>query len=448
MNIDGNIFADLRRGVECEGLCIALCGDSGSGKSTVLRRVIGAAHNAGWEVAWLGGAIRGDVPHVVLTDYHLIVKHLGSWPRDIPKGSVVVVDDIHVVWQLLCANGHQDAAATHFTSCPGSLLVTSVPNGYQSIVGGRTPLSVHDLSPPTPIAAFRYLRSVRHRKDSEAVCGELAALIPRGTTFSRLMEVVALADASTNFSETFRCSINPATQGVSSRESRLPPTHRVLLQRLELLCRLHVADTLGGDKGAALVGRTRPPSGILLHGPSGVGKTALLAQLEINLPGVSFVTVPASTLFGKYLGESESKLRILFSDARAAAPCVLVIDDIDVLGQRRSLGEDSGSDVTRRVLTALLCELDGFEEKRGVLVVGTTSVIGTLDGALLRQGRLETTIEVPVVSKGDCEIVAEGVLRSIGSLDRLPEVVLASEGKPLSHLDAALRGELEDAFNL
>ena len=442
MNIDGNVFADLKR-APAGGVCIVVSGEAGSGKSTILRRVVGAASNEGWGVGVLGA---GEVsaPRVVVADYHSIVRQIGRPWAVSPAASVVVIDDVHIVWQLLAANGHTEGAQALFAACPCSLLLASLPSGHINLSRHRCPTIVHDLAAPSSTAMFRVLCAQGGGEGWRRHCSELVSIIPKGTTYQRLMEVVAMSRASASFVDTFRALINPALHHATHSALRLPATHRDILNRLRLLCRLHVDDVLRVDRGVSVVDNTRPPSGIVLHGASGAGKTALVAQLEVELPGVRFLQVTASSLFGKYLGESEAKLRTLFSEARAAAPCVLVIDDIDVLGQRRSLGEDSGTDVTRRVLTALLCELDGFEEKEGVLVVGTTSVISTLDGALLRQGRLESVIEVPVLSESDCRELLCDFLPSIGASDRIEQAVALCKDQPLSTLNAVLKAELEE----
>jgi len=140
--------------------------------------------------------------------------------------------------------------------------------------------------------------------------------------------------------------------------------------------------------------RTKAPKGILLHGRPGTGKT-LLAKAVATESGVNFIAVKGSALMSKYVGESERAVRDLFKKARQAAPCILFLDELDALVPTRgSIGSDSH--VTERVISQLLMEIDGIEELRGVVVLGATNRIDIIDPALLRAGRFDLLLEVPV----------------------------------------------------
>ncbi|CUG69190.1 Hypothetical protein, putative [Bodo saltans] len=180
-----------------------------------------------------------------------------------------------------------------------------------------------------------------------------------------------------------------------------------LLARLEMLCRIHIArhsaegsaQALSGFRPGRVATSSTATTGVFLHGPSGCGKTSLLRHVASRLPSMPIFVVQGSSLYAKYLGESEERLRFVFSQARSKAPCVLVIEDIDVLAVSRksadSGGGRTGVDVTKRMLAALLCEMDGVEDNSGVLVIGTSNQPDHIDHALLRQGRLETLLMVP-----------------------------------------------------
>ncbi|MDO8127625.1 MAG: CDC48 family AAA ATPase [Candidatus Brocadiales bacterium] len=137
-----------------------------------------------------------------------------------------------------------------------------------------------------------------------------------------------------------------------------------------------------------------PPKGILLSGLPGTGKT-LLAKALARESGVNFISVKGAALLSKYVGESERAVRDIFRKARQAAPCIIFLDEIDAIAPHRGAGE-SDSRVTERVVSQLLTELDGIEELKGVLVLGATNRADILDPALLRAGRFDATIEIPL----------------------------------------------------
>ncbi len=138
----------------------------------------------------------------------------------------------------------------------------------------------------------------------------------------------------------------------------------------------------------------KPPKGILLNGPPGSGKT-LLAKAVANESGVNFISVKGPELLSKWVGESEKGVREVFKKARQAAPCIIFLDEIDSLAPRRGGGEGEGH-VTERVVSQLLTELDGIEELRGVTVLAATNRSDMLDPALLRPGRFDLLVEIPI----------------------------------------------------
>jgi transitional endoplasmic reticulum ATPase len=137
----------------------------------------------------------------------------------------------------------------------------------------------------------------------------------------------------------------------------------------------------------------RPAKGILLYGPPGTGKT-LLAKAIASQSGVNFISVKGPALISKYVGESERGIREVFKKARQAAPCIVFFDEIDALAPTRD-ADASDSNVSQRVISQLLTELDGVEELKGVLVLAATNRKDMLDPALLRPGRFDLLLEVP-----------------------------------------------------
>ncbi|RBI59840.1 AAA family ATPase [halophilic archaeon] len=139
--------------------------------------------------------------------------------------------------------------------------------------------------------------------------------------------------------------------------------------------------------------RTEAPKGVLLYGPPGTGKT-LMARAVANASNVNFISVRGPELLNKFVGESERAVREVFQRARQTAPTIIFFDEIDSIAPER--GGSFDSQVTERVVSQLLTDLDGIEELRGVFVLGATNRPDMIDRALLRPGRLEKNIYVPV----------------------------------------------------
>ena len=141
-------------------------------------------------------------------------------------------------------------------------------------------------------------------------------------------------------------------------------------------------------------GGIKPIKGILLCGPPGCGKT-LLAQAAASATQVNFISVKGPALLSKFIGESERGVREVFRKAKQAAPCLVFFDEIDALVPRRGSGEtDAG--VSERVVGQFLAELDGVEKLSGVLVLAATNRPDMVDPALLRPGRFDVTVEIPL----------------------------------------------------
>jgi transitional endoplasmic reticulum ATPase len=144
------------------------------------------------------------------------------------------------------------------------------------------------------------------------------------------------------------------------------------------------------------------PKGILLHGPPGTGKT-LIAKAVAKMTESNFISIKGPELLSKWVGESEKGVREIFRKARLAAPCIIFLDEVDALVPRR--GGSSDSHVTENVVSQILTEIDGLEELHNVLIIGATNRLDIVDPAILRPGRFDRIIEVPVPdSKGRSNI--------------------------------------------
>jgi transitional endoplasmic reticulum ATPase len=137
----------------------------------------------------------------------------------------------------------------------------------------------------------------------------------------------------------------------------------------------------------------RPPKGILLYGPPGTGKT-MIAKAVAATSEANFISVKGPELLSKWVGESEKGVREVFRKARQAAPCVIFFDELDAIAPRRG-GSEGDSNVTERVISQMLTEMDGLEDLKGVVVIGATNRPDILDEALLRPGRFDRILEVP-----------------------------------------------------
>eukprot|EP00010_Vexillifera_abyssalis_P008924 CAMPEP_0201550134 /NCGR_PEP_ID=MMETSP0173_2-20130828/6533_1 /ASSEMBLY_ACC=CAM_ASM_000268 /TAXON_ID=218659 /ORGANISM="Vexillifera sp., Strain DIVA3 564/2" /LENGTH=284 /DNA_ID=CAMNT_0047960029 /DNA_START=171 /DNA_END=1022 /DNA_ORIENTATION=+ len=135
------------------------------------------------------------------------------------------------------------------------------------------------------------------------------------------------------------------------------------------------------------------PAGVLLFGPPGCGKT-LLAKAIANQASANFISVKGPELLNKYVGASESAVRQVFARARASSPCIIFFDELDALCPKRAA--ESSSQASERVVNQLLTEMDGLEERQHVFVIGATNRPDIIDPAMLRPGRLDKLLYVPL----------------------------------------------------
>lgn len=188
-----------------------------------------------------------------------------------------------------------------------------------------------------------------------------------------------------------------------------------LIEAIEFPIRYKEAFAKLGAKG---------PKGILLYGAPGTGKT-MLAKAAASQTGVNFISIKGAELLSRYIGESERAIRQIFKVAKQAAPSLIFFDEIDAIAPRRKSG-DSG--VSERVVAQFLAEMDGIEELNGVVVLAATNRLDMIDDALLRSGRFEITLEIPMPSESARQAIFEIHLRH----------------KSTEHLDLALLARQTD----
>ena len=139
----------------------------------------------------------------------------------------------------------------------------------------------------------------------------------------------------------------------------------------------------------------RIPKGMLMSGPPGTGKT-LLAKAVAGEAEVPFFTISGSDFVEMFVGVGASRVRDLFEEARRTGPCIVFIDEIDAVGRSRGAGLGSGNDEREQTLNQLLVEMDGFEPTDGIIVIAATNRPDVLDSALLRPGRFDRQVHVPL----------------------------------------------------
>jgi len=169
----------------------------------------------------------------------------------------------------------------------------------------------------------------------------------------------------------------------------------------------------------------KPPKGVLLYGPPGTGKT-LIARAIANVSKVNFISIKGPEIMSKWVGESEKAVRMIFKKAKQVSPCVVFLDEIDAIAPRRGGHNDSGA--TERIVNQLLTSMDGLEGMDNVFVIAATNRPDIVDPALLRPGRFDKLLLIPVPERDS----------------RLKILEVHTKGMPLEKVDlGALADRLE-----
>ena len=177
-----------------------------------------------------------------------------------------------------------------------------------------------------------------------------------------------------------------------------------------------------------------PPKGIMLYGPPGTGKT-LIAKAVATESEVNFISVKGPELLSKWVGESERGVREVFRKARQAAPCIVFFDEIDSIVPPR--GRDLGSNVTERVVSQILTELDGLDSLKDVVVVAATNRPDMVDPALMRPGRIDRILYIPNPDKEAREAILAIHTRGMPLAEEIDMDKLAEQMENYSGADIA-----------
>ncbi|KTC94437.1 cell division protease ftsH [Legionella erythra] len=172
----------------------------------------------------------------------------------------------------------------------------------------------------------------------------------------------------------------------------------------------------------------RIPRGVLLVGPPGTGKT-LLAKAVAGEAKVPFFTISGSDFVEMFVGVGASRVRDMFEQAKKHAPCIIFIDEIDAVGRHRGAGLGGGHDEREQTLNQLLVEMDGFEGNEGVIVVSATNRPDVLDPALLRPGRFDRQVVVPLPDIRGREQILKVHLQKV-PLEKHVEILPIARGTP------------------
>ncbi|WP_435116772.1 proteasome-activating nucleotidase Pan1 [Halolamina sp. C58] len=178
----------------------------------------------------------------------------------------------------------------------------------------------------------------------------------------------------------------------------------------------------------------QPPSGILLHGPPGTGKT-MLAKAVANETDASFIKMAGSELVHKFIGEGAKLVRDLFEVARENEPAVIFIDEIDAIASKRTDSKTSGDAEVQRTMMQLLSEMDGFDERGDIRIIAATNRFDMLDEAILRPGRFDRLIEVPKPDVEGRELIFQIHTRDMNVSDDVNFAELAEMAEDASGAD-------------
>lgn len=348
---------------------------------------------------------------------------------------IVFIDEIDAICPRNSANSTNDCHNLSTAILLSHIDPPPVPNPWKQpstqpsifiIAATNSPSAIHPslmrtgrfhkhapLTPPSPEQRFHILKSIAPSAHEDT----LRYIAARAAGFVAA-DLVALCDNAFRNAEADQLSNNESVK--SDQITSHPLVHAFQHSKPSIL-RHHIAtevphcswDDIGGLEDvkrrlkmavewpllhSATFSRLglKAPRGILLHGPPGCSKTTLVRAAACQ-SHAAFVRLSGADIYSCYVGEAERILREGFATARAAAPCILFLDEIDaIVGKRSVEGTADGNRVQERVLSTLLTEMDGIVSVDGVLVIGATNRVDLLDDALLRPGRFDEILKVPL----------------------------------------------------
>merc|ERR1711936_1341714 len=177
-----------------------------------------------------------------------------------------------------------------------------------------------------------------------------------------------------------------------------------------------------------------PSRGVLFYGPPGCGKT-LLAKAIANECQANFISIKGPELLTMWFGESEANVRDVFDKARSAAPCVLFFDELDSIAKSRGGSAGDGGGASDRVINQILTEMDGMGSKKNVFIIGATNRPDIIDAAILRPGRLDQLIYIPLPDDGSRMAILKSNLRKSPVADNVDLPYLAKMTRGFSGAD-------------
>jgi transitional endoplasmic reticulum ATPase len=180
----------------------------------------------------------------------------------------------------------------------------------------------------------------------------------------------------------------------------------------------------------------QPSRGVLFYGPPGCGKT-LMAKAVASECSANFISIKGPELLTMWFGESEANVREVFDKARAAAPCVLFFDELDSIGTARGSSQGDAGGAGDRVMNQLLTEIDGVGAKKNVFFIGATNRPELLDEALLRPGRLDQLIYIPLPDLPARQGILEATLKKSPVASNVPLSFVAQKTEGFSGADLA-----------
>merc|ERR1711862_428676 len=183
-----------------------------------------------------------------------------------------------------------------------------------------------------------------------------------------------------------------------------------------------------------------PSRGVLFYGPPGCGKT-MLAKAVATECSANFVSIKGPELLTMWFGESEANVREVFDKARAAAPCVLFFDELDSIGTARGSSQGDAGGAGDRVMNQLLTEIDGVGAKKNVFFIGATNRPELLDEALLRPGRLDQLIYIPLPDLPARQGILEATFKKSPVAPNVPMSLIAQKTEGFSGADLAELGQ-------